>query len=82
MHPIKRALTVIENYHESALGGKNPTGHIFALKNRGWTDRTETVHSGTIGHKLDDLSPQQIKDELNRLRRKKTIDTGEGGIEA
>lgn len=41
-YPIKKALTKIENYHESALDGNNVTGRIFALKNMGWKDKTES----------------------------------------
>lgn len=40
-YPIKRSLMLVENYHEKALGDKNPTGHIFALKNKGWSDKVE-----------------------------------------
>lgn len=40
-HSIKRALTRIEAYHEIGLSSKQSTGHIFALKNRGWKDKIE-----------------------------------------
>ena len=40
-HPIKRAITLIEHHHEKGLANKNSTGHIFALKNRGWSDKIE-----------------------------------------
>ena len=45
-YAIKRALTVIEHYHEKGLSEKSPAGHIFALKNRGWKDKTETEITG------------------------------------
>lgn len=45
-HPIKRALTRIEQSHEFGLNSRNPTGHIFALKNSGWTDKQQIEHSG------------------------------------
>lgn len=40
-HPIKRALTIIENGLEKRLDGNNVTGIIFGLKNMGWADKTE-----------------------------------------
>lgn len=45
---IKRARLVIENAYEEGLFYKSPTGPIFALKNMGWHDKTETEHSGEI----------------------------------
>jgi hypothetical protein len=38
---VKRLKTIVENYAEQALFGKNATGPIFALKNFGWSDRHE-----------------------------------------
>jgi hypothetical protein len=40
-YPIKRALTMIEQYHEEGLSDNNVAGRIFALKNMGWKDKTE-----------------------------------------
>jgi hypothetical protein len=40
-YPIKRALTMIEMYHEERLSENNVTGAIFALKNMGWRDKSE-----------------------------------------
>ena len=39
--PIKRALLRIEESYEKGLRFQSCTGSIFALKNRGWTDKTE-----------------------------------------
>ena len=39
--PIKRSLLRIEESYEKALRFQSCTGAIFALKNRGWTDKTE-----------------------------------------
>ena len=47
-HPIKWALTMIEKYHEEGLSENNVTGRIFALKNMGWKDKTETELSGGV----------------------------------
>lgn len=38
---IKRGLAKIEQHHEKSLNKKACTGHIFALKNMGWADRSE-----------------------------------------
>jgi hypothetical protein len=46
-YPIKRALTMIEMYHEENLGSNNVAGRIFALKNMGWKDKQEIETSGT-----------------------------------
>ncbi len=49
---VKRAKTFVEWSYEKRLAGDNsPTGAIFALKNFGWKDKTETdITSG--GQKL------------------------------
>ena len=39
--PIKRSLLRIEESYEKGLRFQSCTGSIFALKNRGWTDKTE-----------------------------------------
>lgn len=39
--PIKVAMSRIEESYEERLHGNSPTGAIFALKNRGWTDKQE-----------------------------------------
>lgn len=51
-YSIKRAILKIESVYAKKLAGQNVTGIIFALKNMGWKDKTETEHSG--------LSPIQI----------------------
>jgi hypothetical protein len=47
-YPIKRALSMIEQYHEERLSENNVTGAIFALKNMGWRDKTEVEQSGGL----------------------------------
>lgn len=37
--PIKRAMLRVDISYEKGLRGQAPTGCIFALKNRGWTDK-------------------------------------------
>lgn len=58
---IKRARLRIEMVYEERLQGNNATGSIFALKNMGWHDKTETEHSGEIKTTdLSKLSPEEI----------------------
>ena len=38
-YTIKRAILQIENKHEKGLYNQSNAGHIFWLKNRGWTDQ-------------------------------------------
>lgn len=47
-YPVKRALSMIEQYHEEGLSENNVAGRIFALKNMGWKDKIETEHSGAV----------------------------------
>lgn len=42
---IKRAHTRIEQEYEENLQANNVAGSIFALKNLGWKDKTEQLHS-------------------------------------
>lgn len=45
---IKRAVLFVECCYEEKLSGTSPTGAIFALKNMGWKDKTETELSGGL----------------------------------
>ena len=46
---VKRAKMIVEEVYESNLHAGNSTGSIFALKNFGWKDKTETELSGPDG---------------------------------
>ena len=48
---IKRARLKIEQNYEEMLqvGSGQAAGQIFALKNMGWTDKTEIAHGGVKG---------------------------------
>ena len=46
---VKRARMKVENAYEMRLAGTTPTGSIFALKNMGWKDKTETALTGENG---------------------------------
>jgi len=61
-YPIKRALSMIEVYHEERLSDNNVTGAIFALKNMGWKDKTEVDNRFPEGiqvvmEKVDSVKP-------------------------
>jgi DNA-packaging protein gp3 len=45
---VKRARLRVEMGYEIKLSGNNCTGAIFALKNMGWKDKTETELSGGV----------------------------------
>ena len=45
-YSIKKALLKVENTYENGLWQEKPTGAIFALKNMGWVDKSETTLSG------------------------------------
>lgn len=47
-YALKKIRTRVENRYEQNLHANNPTGSIFALKNMGWKDKTETEHSGGV----------------------------------
>lgn len=67
-YTIKRARTFIEREYEEMLK-ENPTGAIFALKNFGWTDKTEQEVYGKGGQPLiDGLSElKNIADAVKNL---------------
>lgn len=51
---IKRARTMIEmSYEKDIKTGDGTTGHIFALKNFGWTDKTQQELSGPNGGAIE-----------------------------
>lgn len=58
---IKKIRLLVENRYELALGTKEVTGAIFALKNMGWRDKVE--HTGGSG----DDSPIKMELDLSRL---------------
>lgn len=57
---LKKATTFIEQYHEESLSDNNVTGHIFALKNMGWSDKTE-IETKEVKEDAIDLS--KLSDE-------------------
>jgi hypothetical protein len=49
---IKEARLAVENSYELSLRTVSVTGAIFALKNMGWKDKTETALTGAEGGPL------------------------------
>lgn len=66
--PIKKARLKVHNQYEISLRKNGRSGDIFALKNFGWTDKTEV--DTNIGNKdnkpfeLSNLSVEEIKELL------------------
>ena len=59
-YSIKRARMMIENVYEERLQGNTCTGAIFALKNFGWIDKTETeITLKKFKKVLDELEEEQ-----------------------
>ena len=64
---IKRARSIIEMYHENGVGGKSPTGHIFVLKNMGWSDSTK-IESTNLNLNTD-LTEDERRESLAKIKR-------------
>lgn len=62
---VKRAKLLIENQYEQGLHSCASTGSIFALKNFGWRDKTETEHSGSI--RLSDMTEEELDRRIAAL---------------
>lgn len=52
-YPILKARMAIENSYELTLRSPSAPGSIFALKNMGWKDKTETAISTPEGEKFE-----------------------------
>jgi len=46
--PVKKCITLVEEWHERGLSCGQCTGHIFGLKNSGWRDHTSQELSGGL----------------------------------
>ena len=64
-YTIKRAVLRIESTHEAGLYGKNVAGHIFWLKNRGWSD-SQDINIKTKAKTEEELNAE-IRDLEQRL---------------
>lgn len=58
-HTIKTARTRIENEYEEQLAVSGGSGPIFALKNFGWKDKTETEITGRDGGPIEYTDTQR-----------------------
>lgn len=63
--PIKAAMLRVECGYEEALRSASCTGSIFALKNRGWTDKSEIELSGSVKSSFEYVDPPK-PDESTR----------------
>lgn len=63
-YTIKRARSRIEECYEKALHSRNPIGAIFALKNFGWTDKTEV----TATNFNTDVTVEPTAEEAQRIK--------------
>lgn len=63
-YTIKRARSRIEECYEQALHSRNPIGAIFALKNFGWTDKTEV----TATNYNTDVTVEPTEEEARRIK--------------
>lgn len=59
---IKKARLLVENRYEKALGTKEVTGAIFALKNMGWKDKVETGFTDGDGNDINPVAIFQLPD--------------------
>jgi len=62
-YSIKRATLKIEAVYAKSLKGQNVTGIIFALKNMGWKDKTESEITGANGGPLINIIQQSAANE-------------------
>lgn len=58
-YTVKRARLFIEKEYEEQLTAGNTVGSIFALKNMGWRDKTETELSGNLS--IQQITGMEIK---------------------
>ncbi len=70
---IKEAKLRVQNYAEKKLFTSTPTGPIFALKNFGWTDKTQQEIMGKDGGaiKTETVLPDSDRDIINRYLQQK-----------
>lgn len=67
--PVKRAMLRIEQSYEENLYTSHPTGSIFALKNRGWSDRKEVDLKANMRHDYQDKTDEELDAELTALEQ-------------
>jgi hypothetical protein len=70
---IKRARLKVETMYEEQLSGTAPTGSIFALKNMGWKDKTETEISGGMNLVWNEQKTYETKDDQSPHMENKSL---------
>ncbi len=64
-YSIKKALTLIEQYHEIQVAyGDKCTGNIFVLKNFNWKDSQAVEHSGNVSNLPPQITFVDADDEV------------------
>jgi hypothetical protein len=76
-YTIKRALLKCEQFAEEQLYGSRPVGAIFALKNRGWKDKSEQDLNVKLNilNQLENLTDEQLKELEQKYKTNNTKDT-------
>ena len=64
---VRSAIASVEFFYETQLSGGKPVGAIFALKNFGWSDRTDVAIADTDPHKVSVREAQLAV--LNAVRK-------------
>jgi hypothetical protein len=59
--------------YEEQLSGTAPTGSIFALKNMGWKDKTETEISGGMNLVWNEQKTYETKDDQSPDMENKSL---------
>jgi len=67
---IKKCRLLVENRYEKALGTKEVTGAIFALKNMGWKDKVETGFTDGDGNDINPVAIFQLPDNGRTIETK------------
>jgi hypothetical protein len=71
-YTIKRALLQCEQFAEEQLYGSRPVGAIFALKNRGWKDKSEVdFNSKNVNLNIDysALTEEEAKELYKKIQQ-------------
>lgn len=66
---IKRAKLRVHNFAEKRLYTGQPTGPIFALKNFGWSDKSQQEISGPNGQPIETKSEVTLKSDQDIIER-------------
>lgn len=81
LHIVKRAKLVVEQQYEQLLTTVSVTGAIFALKQMGWTDKTEQIIDLTadVSTKVQFTDYDKLSDATLEEIASLVTDEGQGG---